>query len=146
MFKKFFDKKQKLVLIAGCSNFGSNIAGLLSSNNWDVIVVDKDKESFCKLPENFDGLTVLGDACDTTVLESAFIDKALICIASTESDNVNSLISQIASKVYNVNNIFARINDLENFKTLQDNNIHIICPSSLCVKEFNRQSSLISVL
>lgn len=138
-------KNSKFAIIAGCSNFGANLAGLLSNCNWDVVVIDKDANAFLKLPDSFCGLTVEGDACDTKVLENAYIKKASICVGATESDTVNSLISQIAAKTYNTKDVFARINDSELCKSISKNNIHIICPENLCVLEFEKQSALVSL-
>ncbi len=144
MFGKLFERRKPLVIIAGVSKFGARIAGLMSEQNCDVVVIDKDKNAFCKLPDNFSGLTVEGDASDTSVLDTADITKASVCIAATESDTMNSLIAQVAGRVYNIPNVYVRLNDTANNSVLVRSNIHIICPADLCLSEFKRQSGLAS--
>ena len=142
MFERFFENKRRLAIIAGCSSFGANIASLLSSYNFEVIVLDKDKNAFYKLQDSFSGLTVTADATDTSVLEENSIKKASIFIATTGNDNQNSLLCQIAAKVYDVKNVYAHMQEVLNENILMQNNIHIINPAALCVKEFERQTSL----
>lgn len=139
MFDIFFRKRKNLVIIAGASRFGSRLAGLMCEQEFDVVVIDKNINSFCKLPDSFSGLTFDGDASDNSVLELNNIKQCIICIAATDSDTTNSLIAQIAAKVYNVPNVYVRLNDTSNNSFLQKSNIHIICPSDLCVKEFEKQ-------
>ena len=38
------------IVVAGCSRLGAGIAGKLSEDMKDVIVVDNDKKAFRKLP------------------------------------------------------------------------------------------------
>lgn len=145
MFNFLSRKKQKLVIIAGASRFGTRVAGLFSGKGYDVIVIDPDKNAFCKLPDNFSGLTVEGDAADTSILETVHIRKASVCIAATDNDSTNSLIAQIAGRVYTVPDVYCRLNDTSNTEMLTRSRIHIICPSDLCLQEFERQNGFTAV-
>jgi trk system potassium uptake protein TrkA len=142
MFGFLTGKKQQLVVVAGASRFGTQVAGLFSGKGYDVIVIDTDENAFCKLPDNFEGLTIEGDASDTSVLEAARIKKASVCVAATDSDSTNSLIAQITACVYMVPGVYCRLSDTANTDMLTRSRIHIICPSDLCLQEFERQSSL----
>jgi trk system potassium uptake protein TrkA len=133
-----FRKKKQLAIIAGASRFGSRLAGLLSERGNDVIIIDEDRNSFGKLPDNFGGQTVEGDASDTSVLEAVRIGNAAVCIAATDDDSTNSLIAQIAGCIYTVPYVYARLNDVYNMEILVRSHIHIICPPELSVQEFNR--------
>ena len=36
-------KKNNYIIIAGCSRFGANIASILSSKDYEVVIIDIDK-------------------------------------------------------------------------------------------------------
>ena len=42
--------KKKNAIIVGCGRFGSRIAGDLSLEEWDVTVIDNDRNAFRLLP------------------------------------------------------------------------------------------------
>jgi trk system potassium uptake protein len=139
MFNFAFRKKQHRIIIAGASRFGARVAGLFSGEGNDVIIIDTDKNAFKKLLDDFSGLTVEGDASDTSLLETVCIKKASVCVAATDNDSTNSLIAQIAGRIYSVPDVYCRLNDTSNTDMLKRSNIHIICPSDLCLQEFERQ-------
>jgi trk system potassium uptake protein len=142
MFRFLAGKQHQLAVVAGASRFGTQTAGLFSEKGYDVVIIDADSGAFSKLPDNFDGLTIEGDASDTFVLEAARIKRAAICVAATDSDSTNSLIAQIAACVYVVPAVYCRLSDTANADMLTRCRIHIICPSDLCLQEFERQSRL----
>lgn len=142
MFGVLSRKEQKLAIVAGASRFGTQAAGILSGKGYEVIVLDTNGNAFSKLPDNFEGLTIEGDASDTFVLEAAHIKKASVCVASTNSDSTNSLIAQITACIYMVPGVYCRLSDAVNIDMLTRSRIHIICPSDLCLQEFERQSRL----
>jgi trk system potassium uptake protein len=142
MFRFSSGKKQKLAIVAGASRFGTQVAGMFSGKGYDVIVIDTDGNAFNKLPDNFEGLTIEGDASDTSVLEAACIKKASVCVAATDSDSTNSLIAQITARIYMVPGVYCRLSDASNSGMLLRSSIHIICPSDLCLQEFERQRRL----
>jgi trk system potassium uptake protein TrkA len=142
MFGFLSGKEQKLAIVAGASRFGTQAAGILSGKGYEVIVLDTNGSAFSKLPDNFEGLTIEGDASDTFVLEAAHIKKASVCVAATDSDSTNSLIAQITACVYMVPGVYCRLSDAVNTDMLTRSRIHIICPSDLCLQEFERQSRL----
>ena len=134
--------KNKTILIIGCSRFGSSLAKALSNKNYDVTIIDRSQSSFIKLSESFGGYTVVGDGKSTELLEEAGIKNSDIVIVATEDDNTNSLIAQIASRLYNVNKVYIRLNDVEKNFLVENYNIQVICPYSLCLKEFENISSI----
>jgi trk system potassium uptake protein len=142
MFRFLSGKQHQLAVVAGASRFGTQTAGLFSKKGYDVVIIDTDADAFCKLPDNFDGLTMEGDASDTSVLEAARIKRASICVAATDSDSTNSLIAQITACIYMVPAVYCRLSDTANMDMLTRSHVHVICPSDLCLQEFERQSSL----
>lgn len=136
-------KKNKNVIIVGCGRFGASLAGTLSNQGYQVIIIDKSSDSFRKLPDHFSGYEVEGDASNTDILEKSGIKDCVMLIAVTDNDNVNSLIAQIASCIYNVDKVYVRINDIEKQTLIEGYNIEIICPYKLCLHEFEELSGIV---
>lgn len=131
-------KKNKCnyVLVAGCGRFGANIASMLSEQGKDVVVIDRNSSSFRKLSSDYSGFTIEGDATDIDELMEAGIAKADIVVAATNDDNVNIMIAQIASKIFNVPKVISRLYDTEKETVYKDFNIQIIYPSRLSISAF----------
>jgi trk system potassium uptake protein TrkA len=138
------DTKHNNVIIAGSGRFGSILSGKLSSLGYDVMVIDKNSDGFRKLPDNFSGYTILGDATDVDVLEVNDIRKTDMLIACTEDDNVNLLIGQIASKIFDVPEVYIRLNNEEKTELISEltSKIKFISPQVLCVNEFQKLSGI----
>lgn len=134
--------KRETVIVAGCGRLGSTIAGALSHQGYDVVVIDRSNDSFRRMPANFSGFEILGDVTDLDILLEAGIDRAKLVIAVTDSDNVNCMVSQIASKLYNVGEVIARLNDTNNRHLLDGTNVRPIYPTMLALEEFQRLSSV----
>ncbi len=135
-------EKTETVIIVGCGRLGSNIAGSLSAQGFNVTILDLDEEVFRKLPDAFSGYELVGDGTDIDTLEQIGIREANILLALTESDNINSFIAQIASRIFNVPKVFVRFNDPEKEQIIKDFNINVIYPFRLSISEFERLSNL----
>ena len=98
-------------IICGCGRSGSIVASTLSKQNHLVTVVDKNKNAFNKLPNDFKGKQIIGDVINKNILIKADIKNADGLIAVTNGDNTNIIVSRIAKIVYNIDNIIARIYD-----------------------------------
>ena len=95
--------KNKCIVIAGCGPLGAALAKSLYKKGHKVVVLDKDRESFRYLPEEFRGYEMEGDPTDPQVLKAAGIEDAGLFIASTQDDNTNLLLAQIANDPKNAN-------------------------------------------
>lgn len=133
-------KKSKTVIIIGASRFGAGLAGMLSNKGSRVVVLDTNAESFRKLPEEFSGYQIVGDGTDMEILKQAGIERADTVIAATDDDNTNLLAAQISSRIFQVPNVFIRLNDKNKEKIIEGFNIKSICPYVLSVNEFSRLS------
>jgi trk system potassium uptake protein TrkA len=131
-------KKTKAIVI-GAGRLGSYIASRLSEDGYEVIIIDKDSDSFRKLNENYSGFKYVGDAVDSDVLEQAGISLANLVVATTDNDNTNIFISHIASMIYFVDNVFLRLNDIEKSTLIEQTNIKAIYPFKLSLEAFYRQ-------
>lgn len=128
-------KEKEYTIIAGCGRLGSTIAGKLSDQKKDVLILDSDKSAFRKLPASYGGLTMTAGATDVEKLEAAGIKGAGVFIAVTDDDNVNLCAAQMARKIYRIPKVVARIYDDEKSILLENMGVDTICPSELSEKE-----------
>ncbi|MCL4499831.1 MAG: TrkA family potassium uptake protein [Chloroflexi bacterium] len=98
-------------LIIGGGRVGSAVAKNLLREGWEVTVVDENKESLLHLGEDYSGGFILGPGLDIDILMEAGIDRADVFVASTDGDNTNLVISQIAGKRFKVPYVVARVQD-----------------------------------
>lgn len=127
--------KHTYSIIIGCGRLGSSIAGRLSEEGNDVMVIDSDKAAFRKLPASYGGLTMIANATDMEKLVAAEIKKADTVIVVTDQDNINICAAQIAKIVFGVDKVIARIKDEDKRILLDSKEIDVICPAALSEKE-----------
>lgn len=135
-------RKDKFIIVIGCGRFGGSIAGILSGAGNDIVVVDREKDSFRKLPAVFSGFTIEGDACDESVLREAGIERADVVIVCTENDNVNVMVCQIASKIFDIKDVFVRLYDPDKEAALEGVNVVKIYPVKLSLNYFEKIAKL----
>ncbi|HPM07372.1 MAG TPA: NAD-binding protein [Bacilli bacterium] len=125
------------VLIIGCGRLGANIAALASEKGQNVIVVDRNHNSFDRLPESFSGYRVTGDATDLSLLEEAYIKTAKEVVITTGDDNVNLFLAHVACLIYEVPSIYVRLDDPERGALLNGLKVKAIYPFELSINKFN---------
>lgn len=113
-------RKMKSIVIAGCGPMGASLANTLYHKGHRVVVVDRDRENFGYLPEDFGGYEMEGDPTDPKVLREAGIEDAGIFIAAAKDDNTNLLSSQIASRIFHVDQVYARLDDASRHQLVAD--------------------------
>jgi len=131
-------KSNSLTIIAGCGRLGASFANTLSDQEENVLVIDRDKDSFRKLSPSFGGLTLAGDATDIDVLHEAQIEKASVVIAVTDNDNTNIMIAQMAKELFKKERVIARLNDPDKECVYYNSGIDTICPVVLSIKEISK--------
>jgi len=135
-------QQPKTAIVAGCGRLGTTLAGSLCDNGFQVVAIDKDPDNFHNLSSNFKGFKIEGDATQIDVLHRACIEEAYMVIAATQSDTVNSLIAQIAHRIYGVEHVYMRLSDVDKMTLVEGYGIDVICPFSLCLREFEDLSSV----
>jgi trk system potassium uptake protein TrkA len=108
-------------VIMGCGRVASELAVLLDHEGHNVVVVDSDAAQFERLPADFGGKTMLGDATDEETLRKAGLATADAFIALTRDDDRNAMAAQIAKHIFGVRKVICRIYDPlreEFYKTL----------------------------
>ena len=99
------------VIIIGCGRMGSGLAQALTLRGHAVTVVDKDPTAFERLGPSFKGRTVAGVGFDRDVLVQAGIERADGLAAVTASDEANVVAARMASQVFRVPRVVARLYD-----------------------------------
>ncbi|MDD5500558.1 MAG: TrkA family potassium uptake protein [Candidatus Omnitrophica bacterium] len=99
------------VIIAGCGRVGAELAKLLSGEGHDVVIIDKSRDSFHRLGDTFNGLTMVGNSFDLALLKQVGIEKTDAFCAVTNGDNTNLISAQVAKKIFHVPKVFARVYD-----------------------------------
>lgn len=99
------------VIVVGCGRLGSHLANRLSEVGHNIVTIDRISSSFSALSPVYSGFRVEGDATELSILESTKIDKADIVIVATNDDNINIMVAQIASRIFGVRRVIARVYD-----------------------------------
>ncbi len=129
-------RKRKSAIIVGCGRLGSMLADDLFCKGYGVTVIDKNPRAFDRLDDEFAGYTVAADGSRANVLKSCGILSANVVVAATEFDNVNIMTAQIASSLFGVESVYARLDDDAKAELLAPFNIDPLCPHRLCLAEF----------
>ena len=139
--KKVTPKKRSLfknkTLIIGCGRLGSSMANKCSLEGKNIIVVDKNADAFDRLSDAFGGLTMVGDVTHLDFLQEAHISTAKEIIITTGDDNINVFVAHIARKLFDVPEIYVRLDSPENEVLLKGLAIKAIFPFELSYDKFN---------
>jgi len=123
------------VIIVGCGRVGSQLADNLSFQGHDVVVIDKDQNAFRRLGTAFNGITIAGIGFDQEVLKKAGIEQANAFIAVTDLDNTNLMAAEVATKIFDVPQVIARLYNPEKERTYQELGIDYICGTVVLADE-----------
>jgi trk system potassium uptake protein TrkA len=98
------------ILIIGAGNAGRHLAGKLSEERHDIVIVDNDAAALQEIASQYDIQTVHGEGSSPRVLEEAGLSKSDLVVAVTDRDEVNILAcayaqaANVAHKVARVSN------------------------------------------
>lgn len=132
------NREKDCIVIIGCGRLGATIAELLSEERKNIVVIDKNKDNFINLPNNFSGFTIEGDATEIDTLLKAEINKAKILLVITENDNTNLMIAQMGKKIYDIPQVVARVYDAKREVLYKDLGIDVISPTRLFAEKFKK--------
>ena len=124
------------VIILGSGRVGAAIALSLVGEANDVAVIDNDPDSLLRLGgDDFEGDFYVGEALDPDVLERAGIAHADAFIASTDDDNTNVVVAQIAQRRYLVKNVIVRVFDPDKAAFYEERGLTVVCPTLRAIGE-----------
>jgi trk system potassium uptake protein len=129
------------VLIVGSGRVGSAIANSMLSEGHEVSVLDEDPEAIALLDrgqseswEERGGRYTVGTALELDALLAAGIQEADAFVASTDGDNTNLVIAQIAQRRYNVDKVVVRVLDPARAKWYSDQGLQTVCPTQIAIE------------
>jgi len=103
------------IIIIGGGGVGFALARLLSGEEQDVVVVEKNPELARTINEELDVMVNCGNGASVIALEKAGIKNAEMLIAVTEVDEVNMVACMLAKK-FNVHITVARVRNPEYYE------------------------------
>lgn len=122
-------------IIIGCGRMGAGLARMLIQRGHTVTVVDRDPTAFERLGITFKGQTVVGVGFDRDVLVQAGIERADGLAAVTVSDEVNIVTARLASMVFRVPRVFARLYDPRKAEIYQRLGLQTIAPVAWAISQ-----------
>ncbi len=136
------------ILIVGCGRTGSAVARKMLAAGHEVSVLDDDPLSHDRLDsdqetswEDAGGRFTIGKAIERDALVEAGIEQADVFLASTNGDNTNLTISQIAQRMFEVPRVIARVMDPARAEWYESQGLETVCPTRYAIDVFERELS-----
>ena len=132
-------------MIVGAGRVGSSVARVALAAGHQVSVLDEDPLSHERLDanqptswEDAGGRFTVGTALEIDALLEAGVDQADTFIASTNGDNTNLVIAQIARRRFGVDRVIARVLDPARASWYREQGLETICPTQYAISEFEQ--------
>jgi trk system potassium uptake protein TrkA len=129
------------VMIVGSGRVGSSIARKMLERGHEVSVLDEDPEAIAQLEKGLSdswvdsgGLFTVGTALEMDALEEAGIERADAFVASTDGDNTNLVIAQIAQKRFNIRTVVVRVLDPARASWYEQQGLRTVCPTKIAIE------------
>jgi trk system potassium uptake protein TrkA len=129
------------VMIVGCGRVGSTIARRMLKEGHDVSVLDEDPEAANQLEKGMEeswheagGSFTVGTALEIDALLEAGIDRADAFVASTDGDNTNLVIAQIAQRRFEVKTVVVRVLDPARASWYEEQGLRTVCPTKIAIE------------
>jgi len=133
------------VLVVGAGRVGAAVATTALRAGHTVSVLDEDPLSHERLDvelgeawETAGGRFTIGTALEQDALEEAGIAEADVFIASTNGDNTNLVVSQLAQRRYEVPKVIARILDPRRAAWYAEQGLHTVCPTAIAIDQLEK--------
>jgi trk system potassium uptake protein len=129
------------VMIVGCGRVGSSIARKMLAEGHEVSVLDEDPEAIAQLEKGMDdswvdsgGSFTVGTALEMDALQETGIERADAFVASTDGDNTNLVIAQIAKRRFNVDRVVVRVLDPARARWYAEQGLQTVCPTQTAIE------------
>ncbi|HEX7625636.1 MAG TPA: TrkA family potassium uptake protein [Gaiellaceae bacterium] len=121
-------------IVIGCGRVGSAVAQQLLASGWDVIVCDENEDALGRLGEQWMGGFLVGHGMDQQLLRDAGIEEADAVVITTDGDNTNIVIAQVAQKQFQVPTVIVRVLDPGRAQFYATRGLRIVCPTSAAIE------------
>jgi trk system potassium uptake protein TrkA len=111
------------------------VALQLADEGWEVTAVDEKEEALSRLGENWRGGFVLGHGMDVDVLREAGIEDADAVVVSTNGDNTNLVVAQVAMKRFDNQCVVVRVLDPARADFYATLGLRTISPTKTAISE-----------
>src|SRR4051812_125249 len=129
------------VLIVGCGRVGSAIARRIHKPGHEVSVLDESPEAHTLLEQGLDsnwedagGSFTVGTALEVEALRAAGIERADVVVCSTDGDNTNIVVAQVARKRFQVPKVVVRVLDPLRSDWYSQQGLHTVCPTQVAIE------------
>jgi trk system potassium uptake protein TrkA len=133
--------RRVFVMIVGSGRVGSSIARKMLEQGHEVSVLDEDPEAIAQLEKGLTdswvdsgGSFTVGTALELEALEQAGIGRADAFVASTDGDNTNLVIAQIAQKRFNIKTVVVRVLDPARASWYEQQGLRTVCPTKIAIE------------
>jgi trk system potassium uptake protein TrkA len=133
------------IVIVGAGRVGSAVARIMLAQGHEVSVLDEDPLSHERLEvglesswEDSGGRFTVGHGMEMDALLEAGIADADVFIASTDGDNTNLVIAQVAAREFQVPNVIVRVMDPARAEWYERQGLRTICPTQYAIEMFER--------
>ena len=121
-------------IVIGCGRVGSNVALQLNSSGWDVTALDENEDALSRLGEHWTGGFLVGHGMDMQLLREAGIEEADAVVVTTDGDNSNIVIGQVAQKRFEVPTVVIRVLDPGRAQFYATRGMRVVCPTSSAIE------------
>ncbi len=129
------------VLIVGAGRVGSSVAKMAVAAGHEVSVLDEDPLSHERLDanhpgswEDVGGRFTVGTALEIDALLEAGIEQADAFVASTNGDNTNLVIAQIAQRRFHIDRVVVRVLDPYRAQWYREQGLLTVCPTQVAIE------------
>ncbi|HVH51606.1 MAG TPA: TrkA family potassium uptake protein [Gaiellaceae bacterium] len=125
------------LLVIGCGRVGSSVALELQREGWDVTVVDENEDALSRLGDHWPGRFLVGHGMDVDLLREAGIEDADAAVVSTNGDNTNIVIGQVAQKRFGIDCVVVRVLDPARADFYAARGMRTFCPTKTAIDGLN---------
>ena len=121
-------------IVVGCGRVGSSVALRLHDSGWDVTCIDENEDALTRLGESWTGGFLVGHGMDLQLLREAGIEEADAVVVTTDGDNSNIVIGQVAHERFQVPTVVVRVLDPGRAQFYSERGLNIVCPTSAAIE------------
>lgn len=121
------------IVINGGGKIGEDLAQTMHTKGHQVSVIEMNKKKIERLSHKIPQQVLLihGDGCDSDYQRDAGIEDADIFVATTGADDVNLVSCEIASLVFSVPRIIARVSNPKNNRIFRRVGIEVVSSTTI---------------